>query len=319
MKQRLSFFNQEDLPEEFNNSVKRKEKVVLISQGHHSSLVWYPTKKQEIFYIPYLTQYSNLTYGVRIIQQQGNLEPQQLDFEITIQGINNQDGIYCYHIDRKQVYINNNIPDTTVEELASMCGEVLYPVLIDFFDYTIKNSKQIKERWDTLKKKIYNSFQGEYVEKYITATEKVIQNEVILNRALKQDMFLALFTHIAETRAYDKNLTAEVLFNFPIIPFTTPIRYVGEQSVQKQYTPYNTIQVTYKGKITDDRGVAELRNKKRFSTQTSTEKIMPKGNCNLQYDLDRKTGMLKFCTAEITIDLDGDLRSNIITINELQS
>ncbi|WP_103866708.1 hypothetical protein [Aquimarina sp. I32.4] len=317
MKRRLSFLNEEDLPEYSNTINKKKEKVITISQGNYSSLIVSPIDAPGICYLPYLTKEANLTYGVRIIQEENNSKAQQLDFETKIQTTHTKEGEYCYQINKSDIYINNELPNTTIEELANICGGVLYPIVIGFLDYKIKNPIEIKERWNKLKKEILNKFQGEYVAKYVTATEKIIENVNAMNRALGQDIFLSLLKHIAETRAYDKNLKSEVVFNFPIIPFTNPIRYVGVQTVQKYYTEYNTVKVEYKGEIADNRSIMDLKNKKRFNMQVSKEKTIPQGNCNLQYDLDRKTGMLKFCRSTVTINLDGNNISTTIIINEL--
>ncbi|WP_299223441.1 hypothetical protein [uncultured Aquimarina sp.] len=307
--------NQEDLPN--SKSSKNQERLVTVSQGRNSSLNLYPSKEDiNIRYIPYNIKNINLNYGVRIIQEQNDLQNQQLDFEVNVSVIEDED-IYAFKISRSQVYVNNNSPNTTIDEIANLCGGVLFPVLIDFYDYTIKNIPEIKGRWFELKKTLKKRFQGDYITNYIYSMEQTLKNDLAINQALRQDMFLSIWKHTLETRAYDEMLRSKVIFNFPIMPYTNSIRYEGNQDVKKHYTTYNTIKTILKGKIAENRSVNDLKNKKRFSTEATVEGSKPEGDCDVEYDLDRKTGVLKFFKSKTTIKLEKDSRFTTLIINEL--
>lgn len=315
MGKRLSFLIEEDLPDSKSNFAK--EKVVTLTQGRFSSLIDYPLKNNpNNNYVLHNVSDLDVVYGVRVLWKE-NSKQQQLDFDMDI-SILNSDDTYSYQLNRNQVYLNNSLPDTTIEELANTCGNVLYPTLIDFQDYSITNSSEIKNRWIKLKKDIKGKFQGDYVNNYLNAMDEILNSELSINLALKQDIFLSLWRHIVETRVYDEQLKSKVIFNFPMIPFSNPIRYKGTQYLEKYYTKYNTIKTRLSGTIADNRSVKDLKERKKFPTEkNNSERLIPEGDCNLEYDLDRKTGILKFCTAEINLKLGEEIKSFKVIINQL--
>ncbi len=315
---RLTFLLDEDLPESHPKSTKGREQLVELRQGYiDTSRIVSPSEDtKQVRYFHIKLEGLDLNYGIRHIEER-NGTTVQFDYETKV-SYKNENGTGCYVITKGKTYINNKLPNTVMEELAADCGAVLYPLEVSVSNFSIINTAAIKARWKRLKKELERKYQGTYISNYLEAMSKRLTNDLALNTALNQDLFLSLFKHAAKVKAYHNDLSAQVVFYAPLVPYTRPVRYKGDQNVESHYTRYNTIKTVFKGEVAEHRSCKALKAGQAYALHTPTTAELPKGDCTLAYDTDRYTGMLKFCKATMHLELEEEEQTKTtLHINEL--
>lgn len=246
----------------------------------------------------------NRYYGITLKIEQEKKEDQFLNFEFKIKHIETRYKSAILDIERFNLRINHQEPNYTIDELAYKCGNVIYPLRI-FVDeelhiINIENHQDIIMRWETLKNEIKKQEVTKAMQWYLDETEKSIMNINNLKENIRQDLFLsALLTPIYTKYIFIHNNT-ELDIAVPMIPHTKPIQFSVKQQVAREYTTFNTITVTQKGRINDTRSAYEIATRSIIGIGDGEKAV---GNMEVTYQLDKETKIINSIIANYNIEL----------------
>lgn len=117
-------------------------------------------------------------------------------------------------ITRKSVYINDQKPDTIVEQLADEIGRILYPLEMTLDETgaltSILNQQQILDKWLKLKPKLQRYYQGDEAERLL----ENVQNRIRSKSRLLQDIQSELFFQMYFLPLEKQDKTLERIFDF---------------------------------------------------------------------------------------------------------
>lgn len=117
-------------------------------------------------------------------------------------------------ITRKSVYINDQKPDTIVEQLADEIGRILYPLEMTLDETgtltSILNQQQILDKWLKLKPKLQRYYQGDEAERLLDN----VQNRIRSKSRLLQDIQSELFFQMYFLPLEKQDKTLERIFDF---------------------------------------------------------------------------------------------------------
>lgn len=100
-------------------------------------------------------------------------------------------------ITRKSVYINDQKPDTIIEQLADEIGRILYPLemMIDEKGtlISILNQQQILDKWLKLKPKLQQYYQGDEAENLLENVQNRIRSKSRLLQDIQSELFFQMY------------------------------------------------------------------------------------------------------------------------------
>ncbi|MFH7015046.1 peptidoglycan-binding protein LysM [Flavobacterium sp. FlaQc-47] len=159
--------------------------------------------------LPFLPGGIKKKYKVHYTTEVGE-EIDTLEMNVSVKWLaTDKNNFHLFEIKRKSIYVNNEIPDTVMDQLAAKTAEVIYPLKIVVDEsgkwVAIYNFDDIESRWKATKKEILDYYEGEVTENYIDHAENALENEVTLFKYLSSDYFLRTFfngIHVGYTADY---------------------------------------------------------------------------------------------------------------------
>jgi hypothetical protein len=120
----------------------------------------------------------------------------QYEMEVALMNNVNQNG-FVYEINRKKLLINGGEADTVFDQLACECGNTLFPLKflvnsLGEIEQIFEHQKMV-ERWETIKDKLVNYYEGDAALNYIKLTDKNIKNPDIIKRMMQNHLFVYFF------------------------------------------------------------------------------------------------------------------------------
>jgi len=274
-----------------NEEEKKPEKVIL---GNDYRLPFVPERIDKKYKVQYTTEVGQ--------------EIDTIEMEVTVKWMaSDKNRFHLFEINRKSIYINNEVPDTVMDELAAKTAEVLYPLKIVVDEsgkwIDIYNYDEIESRWKGKKEEILDYYEGEVTENYIDHTETAFESAVTLFKSISSDYFLRAFfngVHINYTADYA--LKNEVYF---------PLEKDEESlfKVKQKIDPFLDesffVKVEQKGEYVD-------------AVTESNFGFEPwKGNYSATYLLDADNYGIEKINLECSIDYDEPIKVTIV-IDSLQ-
>lgn len=246
----------------------------------------------------------NRHYGVTLKIRQEKKEDQNLSFEFKVTYLETRHKSAIIEIERLNLKINHQEPNYTIDELAYKCGNVIYPLCIfideEFHILSIENHQDIIMRWEILESEIKKQEVTDAMQWYLDETEKSIMNINNLKENIRQDLFLStLFVPIYTNYVFIHN-TTEKEITVPLVPNTLPIHFSIKQKILREYTPYNTITVTQKGRVNDTRSAYEIATRSIIGIGDGEKAV---GNMEVTYQLDKETKVIDVIIANYEIVL----------------
>ncbi|HKX86918.1 MAG TPA: hypothetical protein VJL37_09605 [Flavobacterium sp.] len=120
----------------------------------------------------------------------------QYEMEVTLLNNVNQNG-FVYQINRKNLLIDGSEPDIVFDQLACECGNALFPLkfLVNNLGEIeqIFEHQQMVERWETIKEKLVDYYEGDTALNYIKLTDKNIKNPDVIKRMMYNHLFVYFF------------------------------------------------------------------------------------------------------------------------------
>lgn len=236
-------------------------------------------------------------YGVSYTITENNDE-NEIKFETSVTFLKQTGSFYLFEISRNpEQYINTEIANSFLDEMASQCGQTLYPLQIitdasgSWLD--INNHDDIIARWGATRKKLEEYYEGDWCKNYLDETESMITSKENVVNALQNDWFLASFfsgifiNYYMEGEKYEK--LANKTIAFPIIPHISPVTYSGLIQIEKYLDEYNIGQIEFNGTLTDERSKEDFINLANHPYYTIEEGgTVAIGELKVKYFLDSK-------------------------------
>ncbi|MHC0444271.1 hypothetical protein ACWA1F_02610 [Flavobacterium sp. 3-218] len=279
--------------------------------------------------LPFQPQLLNKKYLAKYTISNGDIK-YSLKEEFTIKWLStDQNQYFFFEIDRKSLYVDEEIEKTMADKLAEMTAKVFYPlqVVVDSNgSYTaIHNFNQIRKRWPETKTEVLKEFEGEAVEERLKVFEKNIADDDTIAQSFSKDWFLRSFfsgIHIE----YKEDLTIQNKIRFPVSQRIGEVVFDVKQSILPAVDKYNLVNVTQTGVLFDNRSKDDFENNLDFPNidlDGKSEKM--EGNFEAFYFLNPNTNIIDSLFLEcemklnvpqkITIELSDSKEEGKLAIN----
>ena len=149
----------------------------------------------------------------------------QYEMEVSLLNHVNQNG-FVYEINRKNLLIDGTEPDIVFDQLACECGNALFP--LKFLVNSLGEIEQIFEhlqmvqRWEAIKDKLVNYYEGDIALNYIKQTDINIKNPDVIRRMMQNHLFVFFFFKPLYG-FYQDNKTKTIWKPAPFMDFTADI------------------------------------------------------------------------------------------------
>lgn len=251
--------------------------------------------------LPFVPGGMNKKYKVHYTSEVGT-EIDTLEMDVSVKWLaTDQNNFHLFEINRKSIYVNNETPDTVMDELAAKTAEVLYPLKIVVDEsgkwVDIYNYDEIEGRWRDTKNVILDYYKGEVTENYIDHVEIALESSVTLFKYLRSDYFLrAFFNGIHVSYTADYSFKNEV--NFPLEK-DEESTFKVEQTISPFLDASYFVQVEQKGSYLDAVGESD------FGFEPWT------GNYSATYFLDSDSYFVEKINLECNIDYEEQIKVSI--------
>jgi len=190
-------------------------------------------------------RYINNTYGVLINYPEKEIT---VHYEIVCRycGYIN-DYHFLFSLDRKQVFINNKVPEMKLYQMADDMAKAFYPVELCISNTEkvikkIENYTEIVERCQQAYNQIANGYGGDLASTFSQQFKKQYSNPNILKDRFQNELFYKLFFFPLYKR-YTPQLTAVSAFSFPFdMDSEDPLLQISHQ-ISPDYTYDDKIMV----------------------------------------------------------------------------
>lgn len=257
--------------------------------------------------LPFVPERIDKKYRAQYTTEVGH-EIDTIEMEVSVKWMaSDKNSFHLFEINRKSIYINNEVPDTVMDELAAKTAEVLYPLKIVVDEsgkwIDIYNYDEIESRWKGKKEEILDYYEGEVTENYIDHTETAFESAVTLFKSISSDYFLrAFFNGIHINYTADYALKNEVYF--PLEKDEESLFKV-EQKIDPLLDESFFVKVEQKGEYVD------------AVTESNFGFVPWKGNYSATYLLDADNYGIEKINLECSIDYDEPIKVTIV-IDSLQ-
>lgn len=197
----------------------------------------------------------SVKYGVLITFNEGEEKSNEVKYEVQITRLKpSAEGQPLFQIERtSDVFINEILPDLIADCLAYAVGKVFYPLVITVDQnggfQRIYNHQEILERWQLVKKKVLDNFEGSLVEGYIERMEKQLVNPDSINLAfLNNDWFIHTFFKPLY-KEYGQNRNSESIYKFPIARGFNVEGYLTQEKLGAKSNSFGAIELIHNGTI----------------------------------------------------------------------
>lgn len=244
--------------------------------------------------LPFVADRINKDYKVQYTTVFGD-QVDTIEMETSVKWLaTDKNSFHLFEINRNAIKVNNEVPDTVMDELAAKTAKVLYPLKI-VVDNTGKwiavyNFDEIENRWKDTKEEVLDYFEGEVTENYIEHTEYALENSETLFDSLASDYFLRTFFNGIHV-GYTANFSFKNEVFFPLEK-DEESKFEVEQKINTLLDESNLIKVEQIGHFVDD------------GTEASFGFDPWKGNYKAFYFLDEDTYCIEKVNLECNIEYD---------------
>lgn len=220
------------------------------------------TRKVSNFNLDYGASNQQRIYAFNYENFENDVLKNQIFYELEVQFMDNMYGNNCvFEINRKQININNKVPNSKIEQIAETAAQAFFPIKIKIKKNgeidSILNHDAIKERWPVSKNKILEYYKGQKVAKVISKIENILLNEILLQESLNHNWFFHLFFKPLYVD-YTEKLSAKYIWKSPVFG-NQFIEYGVVQTVQEKYSTDDKITINVVGISIEERTIEEIR------------------------------------------------------------
>jgi hypothetical protein len=251
----------------------------------------------------------NKNYGVLIVLEKGN-DAQTIKYDLNLRYVRQEEKDKVFELNRiSKMYINDEEADAIADVLAVKVAQVLYPlqILIDENGSFsgIANYEQIQQRWEDVKDKIYDEYEGEWVEKYIELNEEVINDKESMEFSLWNDYFIRTYFN-GIYREYPENKSRTGGIQFPVLHEVSDINFKVKSEIEEYYDESNFIVLNQNGIIDEERAKEDLESKFNFPFYANPDSsyTIAEGAYRGKYFLNPSDHAIEAAYLEASVELD---------------
>jgi len=228
------------------------------------------------------------TYGVIFIFDNDN-QQQKIHYEIEML-FSNSSGANIFYINKKEVYIHDNVPSAIVDRLSAECGKVLYPLQIIVSKQgaftSVNNIEEIQKRWQNKKPFLQQYYNRPIADNIINSMDKALANTQFIYSALVQDWFYTLFfSPVYHVHKIGHQCSADI--RLPFEAYNKSVLFNVQQNSSDVLTADEHIEIKVKGNCTDPRSLEDIIKGSPIPVSKATAGIYtaPTGSVDLVYKL----------------------------------
>jgi hypothetical protein len=257
--------------------------------------------------LPFLPQEISNEYKVQYIAEVGD-QIDTIEMKVGVKWLaSDKNKFHLFEISRESIYINDEIPDTVMDELAAKTAAVLYPLKIVVNEsgkwIDVHNYTEIVSRWKDVKTEILDYYEGEVIQIYIDHTENALENIDTLLKSLASDYFLRVFFN-GIYRGYTVDYAFKNDVSFPLEKDEESL-FTAEQKIDPFLDDSFLVKVEQKGNYKDSESEVSFGYDPR------------KGCYNATYLLDKDSYWIEKIKVECSIDYDDPIKV-VIAIEHLR-
>lgn len=152
-------------------------------------------------------------------------------------------------IDKENILHDLHTSDSISEILSDSISRSLYPIKTHINEKGISsneiiNHDEIKQRWIQERSSILEKYCGESLTDFFLAVDKKLDNKSALEKSLPYDWFWNLFFH-EKFIDYGDTRKAETSLYLSVIPYKSPLKFKGIQTIHKIPTNYHSFQIDF--------------------------------------------------------------------------
>lgn len=231
--------------------------------------------------------YTTKIYGYTFENYEGDHLKNKIHYEVDAVYIKNDFNFKIIQINRKQVYVNNKMPDVAVEQLLDKIAQNMFPIALRISDTgeikAIANFEEIKQRWLINKDELTDYYKKEYSDAIIKKADLYFNNERELMEMLSNNWFFNLFFK----RIYRNFPEKKEIQYTTKLPFLSKrlVEYQITQTLQDHYTKSGKVIINHTGKIIDHRTIDEVLQNKTVLKKDRPNIEFVQSEGNVQYKL----------------------------------
>lgn len=231
--------------------------------------------------------YTQKTYGYTLENYEGDLLKNKIHYEVDAVYKKNDFNFKIIEINRKQVYINQKMPDVAVEQLLDKIAQNIFPIALQINDTgeikAIANHNKIKERWRITKDELTNYYKKEQSDAIIKKADLCFNNEKELIGMLSKNWFFNLFFKPIYGN-YPKEKEIQYTSKVPFLSKRL-VEYEITQTLKDLYTKSGKVIINHTGKIADHRTLDEVLQNKTVLEKDRPNIQLIQSEGNVQYKL----------------------------------
>ncbi|SHH07240.1 hypothetical protein [Pedobacter caeni] len=191
-------------------------------------------------------------YEVMIVFSEG-MNELNLKYQLKVTYVKTLEKARIFRLERlSPVYINEDLPDVLLDQLALETAQVFYPLLLEVdFDgkfLSVHNHQEIVGRWPELKEKVKEYFVGPVTERYLDLMEKGILDQDTVSERFKNDLFIrTYFAAIYKSYGVDYRLEEQVFF--PMNEEPDPPSFLCRQEVDPYLNVDGDLEIHHHGNL----------------------------------------------------------------------
>lgn len=217
------------------------------------------------------------TYGFSYENFLNDILKDQIHYEIEVDFLEDNSGRTCiFEINRKQVYLNNKVPNSKIEQIVEKASQAIFPLRIKMNTNgeieEIMTSKTLEKRWFSAKDDILKYYKGETISKVISKIENVLLNDDLLKKSIHQNWFFHLYFKPFYTD-YTEKLRFKHIWESPVFG-PQFIQYGVVHTINEHYDQDGKISINADGIAIDERSIDEIKEGYNFpKAQLSGETV----------------------------------------------
>lgn len=280
-----------------------------------------PLKRSPLGYLntlPYRKLNTKIKYGVNIeveTNTSSDTQSTQIDYEVSLQWYTDEEH-HIVEINKiSPTYINKQLPDLMIDQLASETYQTLYPIKFKLNEkgqiVGLYNLQEIRVRWEQGKQDLRKQWKGDWIEKYFKLIDKSLLSSFTFLKKMQKDWFLyAYFFNIRSK--YTEYYCIEEEITYPFSPkLNNELKYTTTQKIGEYLDEHNRIQINIKGNYNDD--ITGNYLSLRLNDKTLKTETQPSGTYFARYYIDpQQNYIIDSCVTKCILKLEAE---KIITVN----
>ncbi|OXA87625.1 peptidoglycan-binding protein LysM [Flavobacterium hercynium] len=208
-----------------------------VNFGSATSLPFFPKDIQKDYSVKYTFKTQDLT--------------EKLEMGIRVKWLNTDVNNYHLIEIRKSVnlFVNNNMPDTIMDEIGAKMVQVLYPlqIIVDPSGKCIDvfNDKEIRNRWESKKIELLQDYENGIIPIYMKNCQLALESAESLFQLLKSDYFLRSFFNGIHTSYTEEGIFEHKVY-FPVLN-NKESQFLVKQKIDSCLNEARLIKVEQKG------------------------------------------------------------------------